>query len=399
MRSLIVARQANPTKGHCPALPFQLCKSDDGISGDLMIVVSPRHLALAQTKEATLTFERNHHPMPSQSCYGTAFASVANEELFDIRRWRLMASLAPGLKQTPRGSSLTNTTALLRTGDEALPLVSVIIPYFNHAEYLAETVESARQQRYPHLEIIVVDDGSTVPASSILEASENVVLLRTENRGVSSARNIGYRNSRGEYLIFLDADDPLMPGAVEAHLNAFSANPDAGMTFGPARIIDGAGNEIRPPKICRPRKNYFAMLLESNPIACPSSTMIRRQAFVAAGFFDETFRNAEDYHLYLRLARQRPVIQHNACVVSYRKHIGGKSNNTDRMTAAVMAILDQFENDPLLSRSERRTLLRGRKRWMHAFRPKKTLGYRLEGLYYHFRAMLTVPVRYYFRPR
>jgi len=68
------------------------------------------------------------------------------------------------------------------------------------------------------------------------------------------------------------------------------------------------------------------------------------------------------------------------------------------MTAAVMAILDQFEKDPLLSRSERSTLVRGRKRWMHAFLPKETLEYRLEGLYYRFRAMLTVPVKYYFRP-
>jgi GT2 family glycosyltransferase len=171
------------------------------------------------------------------------------------------------------------------------------------------------------------------------------------------------------------------------------------MTFGPARIIDGTGNEIRPPEICRPRKNYFAMLLECNPIACPGSTMIHRRAFVAAGFFDESFRNAEDYHLYLRIARASALVQHNTCVVNYRKHDGGKSNNIDRMTAAVMRILDQFEKDPSLSRSERSTVRRGQKRWMHAFRPKETLGYRLEGLYYSLRAMMTVPVKYYFRFR
>ena len=357
-----------------------------------------RNPAFARPKEATLIFKRNPHPIPSHGRYGTAFASISTDELCDIGALRFLASLAPGLKQKTHGSSLMNTTNLSRTGYEALPRVSVIIPYFNHPAYLAETVDSARQQTYSNLEIIVVDDGSAVPASSLLVASDDIVLIRTENRGVSSARNIGFQNSSGEYLIFLDADDRLMPGAVEAHLNAFWDNPDAGMTFGPARIIDGTGSEIRPPAICRPRKNYFAMLLESNPIACPGSTMIRRQAFVEAGFFDESFHNAEDYHLYLRLARERAVVQHNACVVNYRKHSGGKSNNTDRMTAAVMGILDQFERDPSLSRSERTTLLRGRKRWLHAFRPKETLGYRLEGLYYSFRAMLTVPVKYYFRP-
>jgi glycosyltransferase involved in cell wall biosynthesis len=285
-----------------------------------------------------------------------------------------------------------------RSARVAQPLVSIIIPYFNHPDYLAEAVGSARQQTYSNLEIIVVDDGSVVPADSLLKSFTEVVILRTENRGVSSARNIGFQKSSGEYLIFLDADDRLMQGAIEAHLKAFNSNPNAGMTFGPVRIVDGSGNEIQPPKICRPRRDYFPMLLESNPIACPGSTMICRQAFIEAGLFDESFRNAEDYDLYLRLARQKAVVQHNACVAEYRKHNGGKSNNTDRMIAAVMAILDQTGREASLSPSERNTLARGRKRWLHRMQPKKTLDYRLKQLYYSFRAMLTVPVRYYFRP-
>jgi glycosyltransferase involved in cell wall biosynthesis len=280
-----------------------------------------------------------------------------------------------------------------------LPLVSIIIPYFNHPAYLTATVASAKRQTYPHLEIIVVDDGSTIPADSILGEPTDIVLIRTVNGGVSAARNIGFEKSSGEYLIFLDADDLLMPGAVEAHLKALSSNPEAGMSFGPARIIDGSGEEIAPPKICRPRKEYFPMLLESNPIACPGSTMMCKGAFIEAGFFDTSFRNAEDYHLYLRIARLRPIVQHNTCVVEYRKHSGGKSNNTDRMVAAVMGILDRFEGDETLSRSERKTLERGRKRWLHAMLPKATVGYRVMGLYYRFRAMLTVPIRSYFLRR
>lgn len=315
-----------------------------------------------------------------------------------ILNWGGIEFITSGLARKALENQAKGPMALTNPAIAAQPLVSIIIPYFNHSAYLAGTVESAKQQTYPNLEIIVVDDGSVVPADSLLEAFTEVVLIRTENRGVSSARNIGFQNCSGEYLIFLDADDRLMTGAVEAHLKAFERKPNAGMAFGPVRIIDGIGNEIQPPRICRPRKEYFPMLLESNPIACPGSTMICRQAFIEAGFFDESFRNAEDYHLYLRLARQSAVVQHNACVAEYRKHSGGKSNNTDRMIAAVMAILDQFERNGSLSPSERNKLVRGRKRWLHEMRPEETLNYRLKGLYYSFRAMLTVPIRYYFRP-
>jgi glycosyltransferase involved in cell wall biosynthesis len=296
-------------------------------------------------------------------------------------------------------NKLIDTVEMTSTTNRNNPLVSIIIPYFNHPAYLAETVESARRQTYSNVEIIVVDDGSAAPADSILGSSDEVLLIRTENRGVSSARNVGFQNSSGEYLIFLDADDRLMPVAVEAHLRAFDSNPGAGMTFAPVQLIDGEGKETETPRICRPRKDYFLMLLESNPIACPGSTMISRAAFIEAGLFDLSLRNAEDYHLYLKLARRRPVVQHYACVAEYRKHTGGKSNNKERMIAAVSAIFDQLENDPSLSPSQRRTLFRGRNRWMHSFRPQETIGYRLRSLYYSFRAMLTVPIGSYFQPR
>jgi glycosyltransferase involved in cell wall biosynthesis len=335
-------------------------------------------------------------PIPGYGWCATTRGSLPNDGSLGFS-WSGQMYMASGLERKALGESAPDARVLTDPATGPQPLVSIIIPYFNHPAYLPEAVESAKQQTYPNLEIIVIDDGSAIPADSLLEASTDIVVIRTENGGVSSARNIGFQNSSGEYLIFLDADDRLMRGAVEAHLKAFESNLDAGMTFGPARVIDGNGNEILPPKICRPRKDYFPMLLECNPIACPGSTMIRRQAFIDAGFFDLSFRNAEDYHLYLRLARLKPVVQLSTCVVDYRKHSGGKSNDTDRMVAAVMRILDEVDRDQTLSSSEYKTLHRGRKRWLHAMRPKKTLGYRLRGLYYSFRAMLRVPIRYYFR--
>ena len=280
------------------------------------------------------------------------------------------------------------------------PLVSIIIPYYKQEAFLAETVNSAKQQTYPNVEIIVVDDGSPVPASSVLpKESSGVIVLRTENRGCPAARNFGFEHSSGEYLVFLDSDDRLTPGALDAHLKAFDTHPGGVLSFGALRMIDEQGLELRPPHICRPRKNYFLMLLEGNPIGCPGSTMIRRDTFDEVGRFDETFLIVEDYHLYLRLARRYRLIRHDFCVVEYRRHRSSGSQQREKMFMATMAALDRVETEYTLTRREQRRLRYGRGRWTHEYRPRDTLAYRIHGLYYRMRAMLTVPLNTYFQTR
>jgi glycosyltransferase involved in cell wall biosynthesis len=277
-----------------------------------------------------------------------------------------------------------------------LPLVSVIIAYYKQEGFIAETVRSVQQQTYPHFEIIVVDDGSPVPASSVLPESSEVRILRTENRGCPAARNFGFQQSSGDFLVFLDSDDRLTPEALAAHLTAFAECPAAALSFGAQRFIDEQSREIRAPHNCRPRNNYFLMLLEGNPIGTPGAAMIRRDAFVEAGFFDEAVRIVEDYPLYLRLARKHPIVQSPACVIDYRWHTNSMSRDREGMYKGIMHALDRLEAETELTAAEQRRLRHGRRRWRHEFRPKETLVYRMEGLYYRFRAMLTVPLRSYF---
>jgi len=276
------------------------------------------------------------------------------------------------------------------------PLVSVIVAYYKQENFVAETLRSIQQQTYPNIEIIVVDDGSPVPASAVLPESSNVRILRTENRGCPAARNFGFHQSSGDFLVFLDSDDRLTPGALEAHLKAFAECPAAALSFGAQRFIDEHSREIRAPHNCRPRNNYFLMLLEGNPIGTPGAAMIRRDAFVEAGLFDESVRIVEDYPLYLRLAKRHPIVQSPACVIDYRWHTNSMSRDKEGMFKGIMRALDQLEAEIELTAAEQRRLRHGRRRWRHEFRPKETFGYRLEGLYYRFRAMLTVPVRFYF---
>jgi glycosyltransferase involved in cell wall biosynthesis len=276
------------------------------------------------------------------------------------------------------------------------PLVSVIIAYYKQEGFIAETVRSVQQQTYPNIEIIVIDDGSPVPASAVLPESSDVRILRTENRGCPAARNFGFRQSSGDFLVFLDSDDRLTPGALEAHFRAFAECPAAALSFGAQRFIDEHSREIRAPHNCRPRNNYFLMLLEGNPIGTPGAAMIRRDAFIEAGFFDESVRIVEDYPLYLRLAKRHPIVQSPACVIDYRWHTNSMSRDKEAMFKGIMRALDQLEAETELTATERRRLRHGRGRWRHEYRTRKNLAYRIEGLYYRFRAMLTVHLRSYF---
>jgi glycosyltransferase involved in cell wall biosynthesis len=275
--------------------------------------------------------------------------------------------------------------------------VSIVIPYYNQPEFLLEAVESARALTSRAVEVVVVDDGSAVPAAELLPDSSGLRILRTENRGVSAARNLGFASTTGDYLIFLDADDRLRPDAVAHHLRAFSKKPEAVLSFGATQYINQQGGEVRPPHICRPRKNYFRMLLEGNPIGSPGAAMIRRSAIDSVGLFDERVSMGEDYELYLRLARRFPIVQHSHCVLEYRTHGQNISAAQEKMLFSTLAILDRLE--PLLTTSERRGLNHARRRWKHVFRPRNTWTYRLGDLYYGFRAMWGVPLSVYFGGR
>jgi O-antigen/teichoic acid export membrane protein/glycosyltransferase involved in cell wall biosynthesis len=362
--------------------------------GVLTAIGRQRYRSITQIIVVALNFGLNVWLIPRYGWHGAAWSSLATDGTLALLNWSLLEREGRrfGRKTTQvvaeRGSLIMSTADILK------PLVSIIIPFYNQPKYLPEAVLSAKNQDYPSVEIIVVDDGSTVPADSLIERAPGITILRTENRGVSAARNLGFSKSSGEFLIFLDADDRLMPGAIEAHLQALESHPEAGLSFGPTKIIDHDGVEVRGAHICRPRKEYFVPLLESNLIGSPGAVMMRRESFVAAGMFNESFSMGEDYDLYLRLARQRPLVRHTFCTLEYREHGSNTSQAQEKMLRGTMLVLDHLE--PALTDSERRKLIHARRRWEHAFRPNSSFKYRLWNLYYSFRTMWNVPIRSYF---
>ena len=220
-----------------------------------------------------------------------------------------------------------------------IPLVSVVIPSYNQSRYLAEAIESVLAQSHPRVEVVVADDGSTDDSCDIA-ARYPVRLIRHPNMGVSATRNAGFAASAGDFLVFLDGDDRLMPGALDIGARELAAAPDAAFAAGRYRHIDLAG---RPGKVYAwgsDTGSVHDQLLRWNIIGMLATVMFRRDALPPEPF-EPTLRSAEDWDLYLRIVRDRPVRLHDAVVAEYRRYPASKSGNPARMLGATMAVLDR----------------------------------------------------------
>lgn len=217
--------------------------------------------------------------------------------------------------------------------------VGVVIPCYAQEHYLGEAIDSALAQTVPPEEILVVDDGSPGDTPAVVARYPGVRLVRQANAGISEARNTGLRESRARYLIFLDADDRLLPNAVAAGLAGFAAHPDAALVAGLCRRIDekGAPRDLKVPFVC-PGGDHYDALLRYNHIWPPAVGMYRRECLEAIeGWLWK--RHAQDLELYLRLARKYSIHCHPEEVAEYRIQGSGRSQNRGRMLAGMMDIL------------------------------------------------------------
>ena len=221
---------------------------------------------------------------------------------------------------------------------EQTPLVSVVIPCFNQAHYLGEAIESVIAQTYPAVEIIVVDDGSPDDPEAVVSQYPGVRLIRQSNRGVSAARNSGLQASRGEYLVFLDADDRLLPDALETSITMLQQHLDCGYVYGLAHLIDAAGSPLPPPKHHSPDSDFFLTLLERNDIWSTGQVVYRRDAVEGAMGFDGQVSAAADLDLNLRIASEYRVCLNARPVFEYRLYPQSMNHNSALMLAHTMSV-------------------------------------------------------------
>ena len=187
------------------------------------------------------------------------------------------------------------------------PAVSVIIPAFNRAWCLRETLQSVLDQTFKNFEVIVVDDGSTDGTPDLLHEFPQIRVHRWEdNRGVSAARNRGIAMARGEWICFLDSDDRWVKNKLQVQVDWMQAHPDCQSCYTDEIWIRN-GARVNPRN--KHRKYSGDIFRQCLPlcIISPSSIMMRASVLETIGGFDTDLAACEDYDLWLRLASRYPV--------------------------------------------------------------------------------------------
>ena len=203
-------------------------------------------------------------------------------------------------------------------------LISVIIPTYNAAKYIEETLQSVINQTYNNIEIIVVDDGSTDQTEAILQSYKDprlVYIKQANSGGPAKPRNTGIAASKGEYIAIFDSDDLMTPNKLSIELEALKRTPNSAFCCSNYSMIDDKGCLITADlwetnkayqKLNKTRKDSFGnilfrpgeivnSILLHNFIAS-SSMLIRKNVFQSLGGFDETLQNTDDYDMWLRMS-------------------------------------------------------------------------------------------------
>lgn len=217
-------------------------------------------------------------------------------------------------------------------------LVSIIIPCFGQAHFLPEAIESVLRQTYAHIEIIVVDDGSLDDTWRVVSSYPGLKYFCQNNQGVSMARNAGLVRSNGRYVLFLDADDRLLPAAVQLGIDMFATYPDLALVHAPYFIIDRLGFKREHQPLDTVPKPYLE-LLKHNHIGNTGCALFQRWVFTAVGLFDRSVDAAADYDLYLRTARKFRIGSHPEPIMEYRRHNANMSNNSALMLKGTLNAL------------------------------------------------------------
>jgi glycosyltransferase involved in cell wall biosynthesis len=231
---------------------------------------------------------------------------------------------------------------VLNTPIPNIPLVSIIVPLYNHARYVEATLESFRTEGYPALEVVIIDDGSTDDSFEVARdwlkahpnAFKNVVLERQENQGITKTLNRLVSLSHGAFIAIVASDDLLLPGGIQARLEALQARPDWLAVFGDANVINAQGQTIKPSALQMlswpSRVNKNALLDDARRNAelilrwcVPGPVLLaKRETFdpeKGIGGYEEAIF-LEDRHFYLRLMSRHALGFVDRPVAAYRVH-------------------------------------------------------------------------------
>ncbi|HET9530055.1 MAG TPA: glycosyltransferase [Blastocatellia bacterium] len=229
-----------------------------------------------------------------------------------------------------------------------MPRVSVVIPTYNRAELLNETIKSVLNQSFKALEIIVVDDGSTDDTREVVSGLNGPIkYIYQENKGRSAARNRGFKLSSGEYICFLDSDDLFSLEKVGRQVELLDSHKEIGFVYSDYAFIDRSGMLLDKPLIYSRhplQKGFILKHLLHFDFIPPSTVMVRRTCLETVGLFDSALEPAEDFDWLLRLAGRYEASYVAEPLCRIRMH-GGNTPSADIAGATIQVIMKHLSLD------------------------------------------------------
>ncbi len=231
----------------------------------------------------------------------------------------------------------------------SLPLVSIVIPVFNNEEHILRALDSVSGQSYKNFEVVLVNDGSH--DNSVDRARDfhdnhkeiNLTIIEQTNNGAGSARNTGIRLCKGEFVSFLDADDWWLPGKLEKVVNLFKDEANADLVCHDEIMVDvhGVKNLIDHKKKYVEKNNTFVSMYYGNFLS-PSAVTVKKKSLLKTNLFDEKLETAEEYDLWLQLAKFVKIEFINEPLGYFFDNPNGLSQNLEKRIVFESLILKRY---------------------------------------------------------
>jgi len=220
-------------------------------------------------------------------------------------------------------------------------MISVIIPTYNRSEFLNNAIQSVLAQTYKDFELLVIDDCSTDITPKLVGDIDDkrIKYIRNDtNKGVSASRNIGIKNSSGEYIAFLDDDDEWLPQKLEKQMDIFSlGSPNLGCVYTLGLFISATSGKIVKNNPLPHRGRILSDLLYKNFIIT-SSVLFRRECFKKVGLFDESVGYAEDYDMWIRMSVEYEFDYVDEIMVKHNVHERQNSKGSNSVLSAIKGL-------------------------------------------------------------